>query len=269
MDYRTQAGDTLTAIAGRFHVALADLETANPQIADPNLIFPNELIHIPSAHDEPHHVSTVPPLVSTYVVAAGDTMSGIAATHGVTLGALEAANPQVTDPSVIEIGQLLNLPRGNSHQPIPTHRTERQAAIPVESVGYSLFTGGGGLQSWITDACGQLGVPAEHWVRGYTVLCTRESSGRANAINNWDTNAWGPRQADHYPLHCSRGVAQCIPDTFARHHQPGTSNDIYNPIANIASSMNYVLDAYGVVPDGSNLAMNVQQADPTQPPRGY
>ena len=49
MDYRTHAGDTLSGIAARFDVSLAALEAANPQIADPDVIFPNELIHIPSS----------------------------------------------------------------------------------------------------------------------------------------------------------------------------------------------------------------------------
>lgn len=34
----------------------------------------------------------------------------IANDHGLTLDALIAANPQVPDPSVIEVGQVLNLP---------------------------------------------------------------------------------------------------------------------------------------------------------------
>jgi len=40
-------------------------------------------------------------------------------------------------------------------------------------------------------------------------------------------------------------------------------------VANIAASMKYVMDRYGVSPDGSNLAANVQQADPNRPPQGY
>ena len=37
----------------------------------------------------------------TYTVVSGDTLSGIAASHGVSLGAVIAANPQIRDPDKI------------------------------------------------------------------------------------------------------------------------------------------------------------------------
>jgi SLT domain-containing protein len=67
----------------------------------------------------------------------------------------------------------------------------------------------------------------------------------------------------------ARGLTQTIPATFARFHQPGTSTDIYDPVANICASMNYVMHRYGVRLDGSNLVASVQQADARRPPRGY
>ena len=45
--YVVQQGDTLSGIAQRFCVGLAALEAANPQIPDPNLIFPGQLLTIP------------------------------------------------------------------------------------------------------------------------------------------------------------------------------------------------------------------------------
>ncbi len=43
-------------------------------------------------------------------VERGDTLSGIAARHGVGLDALLAANPQIANPDRINIGQRINLP---------------------------------------------------------------------------------------------------------------------------------------------------------------
>jgi len=40
-------------------------------------------------------------------------------------------------------------------------------------------------------------------------------------------------------------------------------------VANIAASMRYVMRRYGVSSDGHDLAVLVQQADPSRPPRGY
>lgn len=45
--YTVQRGDTLTRIARQHGVSLADLIAANPQIANPNLIYPDQQINIP------------------------------------------------------------------------------------------------------------------------------------------------------------------------------------------------------------------------------
>ncbi len=45
-----------------------------------------------------------------YVVGSCDTLSGIAAWLGVTVEALLAANPQITDPDLIFPGQVINVP---------------------------------------------------------------------------------------------------------------------------------------------------------------
>lgn len=271
MDYRTRVGDTMFAIAAKFDVSLAALEAANPQILNPDLIFPNELIHIPGTHPASHGSVSVPARVLTYAVQPDDTMSGIAFAHGIALSALEAANPQITNPGLIHPGDVLNLPNGfkqKQHSPV-TSPVLSSGAISIDAVQYDQFTGGGDVTSWTKAACEIMGLPSSHWVAGYKVLCQRESSGRANAINAWDSNAHGPIQADNYPLHCSRGVAQCIPDTFAANHVPHTSVQIYDPVANIAASMHYVRNRYGVTSDASDLATRVQQADPRRSPMGY
>lgn len=270
MDYRTRVGDTLFGIAARFDVSLAQLEAANPQIVDPDLIFPNELIHIPGHHPAPHAPMPVPAQVVTYVVQPGDTLSGIAASHGFSLAAVEAANPQLPDFGLILPGQVINLPAGAPHTThAPSSPVVSGGAISIGAVRYDPFTGGGDIASWTGSACEIIGVPSRHWIDGYQVLCQRESSGRPNAINDRDSNAHGPLQTDGYRLHCSRGVAQCIPDTFSSNHVPDTSAEIYDPVANIAASMHYVMNRYGVASDGSNLSARVQQADPRRKPLGY
>ena len=49
-----------------------------------------------------------------YLVQPGDTLSGIAASHGVSLAAVEAANPQLSNPNLIYAGQKIEIPRGSS-----------------------------------------------------------------------------------------------------------------------------------------------------------
>ncbi|MFZ3306933.1 MAG: transglycosylase SLT domain-containing protein [Mycobacterium sp.] len=131
----------------------------------------------------------------------------------------------------------------------------------------------GHVRQRIAAALDHLGIsdPAarRRWMRGYETLIARESGGRPSVIASDPVTASGVKQPDGRGLGFARGIAQTIPATFARYHQPGTSTNIYDPIANICASMNYVIHRYGVTLDGRNLAAMVQQADAHQPPKGY
>ena len=41
-------GDTMWKIAVKYQVGLSEIKSANPQIANPNLIYPGQVLHIPS-----------------------------------------------------------------------------------------------------------------------------------------------------------------------------------------------------------------------------
>jgi murein DD-endopeptidase MepM/ murein hydrolase activator NlpD len=49
-----------------------------------------------------------------YLVQPGDTLSGIAASHGVSLAAVESANPQIANPNLIFVGQSVKIPEGSA-----------------------------------------------------------------------------------------------------------------------------------------------------------
>jgi hypothetical protein len=126
----------------------------------------------------------------------------------------------------------------------------RHAELPLEWVNFtprpSLATS---LDTAISAALAVLNVPAglrpvfASFVR-YVVF--HESGGVVNAVNRWDGNAIGAMQADGAPLQASRGWMQTIPQTFARFHAPGTSANIYEPIANICAALRYMVYRYGV-----------------------
>ncbi|MEE6179075.1 transglycosylase SLT domain-containing protein [Mycobacterium sp. 050134] len=99
------------------------------------------------------------------------------------------------------------------------------------------------------------------WERGMDLVARRESNYNADAVNGWDSNA-----ARGTP---SKGAWQFIAPTFAAYHQPGTSPNIYDLVAQACAFINYARGHYGVAADASNLAARIQQADPHRGPRGY
>jgi LysM repeat protein len=110
--YTVQEGDTLTAIAAMFGITLGELLDANPQITDPDVISVGQVINIPGAGEPPP-----PGPGGTYIVQEGDTLTAIAALFGVTLDELLAVNPDITDPDVISVGQVINIPGAGEPPP--------------------------------------------------------------------------------------------------------------------------------------------------------
>ena len=165
MDYRVRSGDTLSGIAAKFDVSLAALEAANPQAVNPNRIYINELISVPGSSAPAHQPSPVPAHIVTYAVQAGDTMSAIAVAHHLSLAALEAANPHVTNPDSISSGEILNIPGGT----VPVTQVKTGGVITIGDVTYGRYNGGGDVASWTSQACGIISVPSASWVRGYEI----------------------------------------------------------------------------------------------------
>ncbi|MFF0390840.1 transglycosylase SLT domain-containing protein [Kitasatospora sp. NPDC004615] len=168
---------------------------------------------------------------------------------------------------------------GSGHGNDPKVEISHAGAIKTGEVTYGgkgqYKSGEAACREYIAQALDAMGVtdPAARaaWTKGMLTIADRESSFNAptSQVNLWDTNAHGAKQADGAPLNSSRGGWQTIPSTFAAYHVKGTSTDIYDPVANVAASMNYIRDRYHVSPDGHDLASKVQQADPNRPHRGY
>ncbi|MER5848864.1 transglycosylase SLT domain-containing protein [Streptomyces sp. NPDC002012] len=102
------------------------------------------------------------------------------------------------------------------------------------------------LDGWISQA---LAIMRTHGIPGsYDGLhrnIMRESTGNPNAVNGWDINAQNGTP--------SCGLLQVIQPTFNAYHVPGTSTNIYDPVANITAAANYAADRYGSI-DNVNSA---------------
>jgi SLT domain-containing protein len=105
-----------------------------------------------------------------------------------------------------------------------------------------LFGGGkpgGGVSQWsgtVLQALAMLHLPLSLLGQVLYQMQT-ESGGNPNAINLTDINA---RMGDP-----SRGLLQTIGSTFSAFHVPGTSMNIFDPLANVAAAINYALHTYG------------------------
>ncbi len=103
-----QWGDTLSGIALLCGTTVNAIRAANPGLGW--WVYAGQVLNIPSGYVPEH--GGPPAHGSTYVVQWGDTLGKIAARTGCSLSALLAANPQIANPSLIYVGQVINLPAG-------------------------------------------------------------------------------------------------------------------------------------------------------------
>lgn len=175
MTYIVQPGDTLYLIAQRFNTTVDAIVALNPQITNPNLIFPGQRITIPGTAsfcpilrqgDRGSSVTRLQYLLSfarfnpgpidgifgprtesalkafqfsqkelevtgvadpetwtaldaecqprsetiTYIIRPGDTLFIISVRYNVTVEGLLGANPLITNPHFLQVGQIINIP---------------------------------------------------------------------------------------------------------------------------------------------------------------
>lgn len=220
---------------------------------------------IPTAQNSPAKI---------YKVVRGDSLSLIAQEQDVQGGwkALYRANRSAVgdNPSLIHPGLELTL-RGKSaaapKKPKSTPRTDSDRAdrsqqrsatpgkaAPTKAAPKKAATAAAApaaaaaaaksysndLDGWIReslDVMAKYGIPGTY--EGIHRNIMRESSGNPQAINLWDSNA-----VKGTP---SKGLLQVIEPTFLAYHVPGTSMDLFDPVANITAACNYAADRYGSI----------------------
>ncbi len=106
-------GDTLSAIAVRYHTTVAALAAANG-ITNPDRIVAGATIVVPAVATSPvapaaAPTSSAPSTGGTVTVRPGDTLSSIAIRYHTTVAALVAAN-KITNPDLVFAGAQLTLP---------------------------------------------------------------------------------------------------------------------------------------------------------------
>lgn len=117
--YTVRSGDTLSGIAAKHGVSLSTLFKAN-KMNGSTIIYPGQKIKLSGSAAAPARVAAAKPAAKakaapkpaaaskTYTVRAGDTLSGIAAKHGLSLSAIFKAN-NFNGSTIIYPGQKIKL----------------------------------------------------------------------------------------------------------------------------------------------------------------
>lgn len=105
--YTIQAGDTFISIARRFGYTLDALLAINPGVDPDQLRIGQEICLPPSPGGGPFpcYGGTI------YRIQPGDTLYAVARRFGLSLARLLSANPDISDPNALQIGQPVCIPR--------------------------------------------------------------------------------------------------------------------------------------------------------------
>ena len=104
---RAQMGLFLVIAVG---LAACGGANASPTLAPSSPSSPASQTPVQTPEPSASAVATPAPSVTIYVIRKGDTLVAIAKKFHITLKALRATNPGITDPTLIQIGQKLVIP---------------------------------------------------------------------------------------------------------------------------------------------------------------
>ncbi len=127
IDYTVKKGDTLYRIALQYGTTINELVSIN-NIRNPNLIFPGEVLRIPTNSTvEGNETRATGKII--YTVKRGDTLSGIAQFYGVTVGQIVSLN-NIQNANLIFPGEKLRItsnlmPNSSQNQTINNPTTQK------------------------------------------------------------------------------------------------------------------------------------------------
>lgn len=133
--YVVVAGDSLTVVANKLHVTLADLLAVN-HLQRTSVIHPGTRLTVPAGGTLP--TTPVAPTL-TYTVVPADSLIGISSKLHVTLTQLLTTN-HLTVQSVIHAGATLLVPAGGT-LPTTTSTTSTTTSPPTSTLTYTVLSG--------------------------------------------------------------------------------------------------------------------------------
>lgn len=140
--YKVQSGDSLWSIAQKHQTSVSNLKSVNKLTSD--VIFPNQVLETGTnsvTKPEKSNPSTSTPTTTnqtTYTVKAGDTLSGIASKHKISLSNLMNWNGLNT--TLIYPGNVLKVSNsGNSRAPATPTTPKEPAKAPADNGSGSVY----------------------------------------------------------------------------------------------------------------------------------
>lgn len=107
----------------------------------------------------PERSRTLPAIPSearSHTVESGDTMRKIAEAYGVGVDALILANPEITDPNLISVGQMIQIPAPEPSSPAPDFKL-----IPDSELVYGPYNAKVNLDAYVEKKGGYLSTYSE------------------------------------------------------------------------------------------------------------
>ena len=140
-EHTVVSGDTLWAIARKHGVSLQELIAANPQIANPDLIYPGDQINLPGGSHAASHGSSGPkPSAPSSSGPSVDAPSHVEPTKpakggsvGLTAGELKAIMPNLSDEKARHYLPYLNSAMAEAHINTPARKAAFLAQLAHES----------------------------------------------------------------------------------------------------------------------------------------
>lgn len=133
--YTVKEGDTLSIIAKNLlgdEKLWTEIHKINPQIKDPAKIIAGSLINIPIITKKEEHPK--------YTIKSGDTLASIAKSllgNANLWKEIHKINPQIKDPSKVDVGTVINIPHGSDPEKIVTKEVKEQKEDAANTAGIS------------------------------------------------------------------------------------------------------------------------------------
>ncbi|TGO57891.1 hypothetical protein BOTNAR_0192g00140 [Botryotinia narcissicola] len=156
--YTVKPGDVLFSVAKDNGILLHTLEPLNPQITNPDLLQPGQVINLEAQ---------TPSSPSTYTVRKGDCLDSISKELGVPLVELKAANPQISNFELIHPGEVIKLPSNGTTVIVKPGDTLSSLAAANKVSLQALEAANSGIHDYNSIAPGQtINIPPSNAAHG-------------------------------------------------------------------------------------------------------